>query len=117
MRDYTTQATQWIYGGIWSVLVEGLKEPKTPPELPAAAPGQVRSFRPAEGFLRYLKLWFWLALFAIDIFIIGGWIATFFIDVWVGLVLAIPAWAIAILPDVVAYIAIHLRYDSTWYVM
>jgi membrane protein YdbS with pleckstrin-like domain len=89
MRDYATQATQWIYGGIWSALVEWFKVPKEPPALPIAAPGEVRSFRPSQGFLRYLKLWFWLALLAIDVVIIGAW----------------------------AYIAIHLRYDSTWYVM
>jgi membrane protein YdbS with pleckstrin-like domain len=77
----------------------------------------VTSFRPAPGFLRYLKLWFWLVLIIIDVLIIGAWIATFFVNVWLGLVLAIPAWAIAIIPDIIAYIAIHLRYDTTWYVM
>jgi membrane protein YdbS with pleckstrin-like domain len=35
----------------------------------------------------------------------------------VGAILALPALAIAILPDVLAYIAIHLRYDTTWYVV
>jgi hypothetical protein len=35
----------------------------------------------------------------------------------VGVILAPLALALAVLPDVVAYIAIHLRYDTTWYVM
>ena len=34
-----------------------------------------------------------------------------------GLVLAVPALALIVLPDVVAYVGIHLRYDTTWYVL
>ena len=36
---------------------------------------------------------------------------------WLGALLALPAAAVAILPDIVAYVAIHLRYDTTWYVI
>jgi Bacterial PH domain len=31
--------------------------------------------------------------------------------------MALPALALAILPDIVVYIAIHLQFDTTWYVM
>jgi membrane protein YdbS with pleckstrin-like domain len=31
--------------------------------------------------------------------------------------LAPVALAVAVVPDIVAYIAIHLRYDTTWYVL
>jgi len=34
-----------------------------------------------------------------------------------GLILALPALAAAVLPDLIAYAAIHLRYDTTWYVL
>ncbi len=58
-----------------------------------------------------------MALAAIDGLIIGTWVATFFVDLWLGIGLALPALAIAFVPDVIAYIAIHLRYDTTWYVV
>lgn len=117
MSERAGQATVWVYRGIWSVLVEWFVVPREAPTLPVREPGELCAFRPAEGFLRYLKFWFWLALLAIDAVIIAAWIATFFIDWWIGLALAAPALAIAFVPDIIAYVAIHLRYDTTWYVM
>jgi hypothetical protein len=35
----------------------------------------------------------------------------------IGLWLAPLALAVMLLPDIVAYVAIHLRYDTTWYVL
>jgi uncharacterized membrane protein YdbT with pleckstrin-like domain len=37
--------------------------------------------------------------------------------IWVSVILTPVIWAIMILPDLIAYVAIHLRYDSTWYVL
>jgi membrane protein YdbS with pleckstrin-like domain len=110
-------AAQWIYSGIWSVIVEWFRVPKDPPALPVHVGDSVRSFRPAEGFLRYLKLKFWVVLVIFDVGIMGGWLAIFIVHRLIGLILLAPALAVAILPDIVAYVAIHLRYDSTWYVM
>jgi uncharacterized membrane protein YdbT with pleckstrin-like domain len=44
-------------------------------------------------------------------------IAIFFASWWVGLLLLIPALILAIVPDIFVYIGLHLRYDTTWYVM
>ncbi len=97
--------TQWFY------------VPDEPPHLRGADDSQVRSFRPAEGFLRYLKLFFWIGLVAFDGLLFFLWIVLLIAFPWVGVILAIPIWAIMILPDIVAFIAIHLRYDTTWYVL
>ncbi len=35
----------------------------------------------------------------------------------IACIVAIPVFALAVVPDIVAYIAIHLRYDTMWYVM
>ena len=77
----------------------------------------VESFRPAEGFLKYLKLQFWIVLFLVDVAILGAWLALLIAVPVAGIVLAVPAFAIAVVPDIVAYVAIHLRYDTTWYVV
>jgi membrane protein YdbS with pleckstrin-like domain len=111
-----------MYRGLWGVLVNLFKVPQNPPTLPAHAGEQVQSFRPAEGYLRYMKLWFWIALFMIDIALTAGYIAAATALCmnglwWVSALLLPIALAVIVLPDIVAYIAIHLKYDTTWYVI
>ncbi len=112
------RASAWIYRGLWSVLVDLFRVERGAPAAPGGAPADaVETFHPAPGFLRYLKFWFWLALLPIDIAILIGWIALAAASPLAGAILALPALALAVLPDVVAWVAIHLRYDTTWYVM
>lgn len=54
---------------------------------------------------------------AIDLAILGGWIALFLWSPKIGWIAALPLFAIAVVPDIVAYVAIHLRYDTMWYVI
>ncbi len=42
---------------------------------------------------------------------------SFAISLGLGLALLPVFLAVAILPDIVVYVAIHLRYDTTWYVL
>src|SRR4051812_38742026 len=117
MRSDTERAGEWVYRGVWGVLAAWFKVPHEPPTLPTAPGGFCRSFKPAPEFLRYLKLWFWLALVWPDILVALGWSAVMLTVPWLGLLLAPFALALAILPDIVAYVALHLRYDTTWYVV
>jgi membrane protein YdbS with pleckstrin-like domain len=117
MTPQADKAAVWIYEGLWAVLVQWFRVPKEPPTLPIASGDRVESFRPAPGFLSYLKLWFWIVLLLIDLAIFIGWIAVTVALWWLGLILAIPALFIAVVPDIFAYVALHLRYDTTWYVM
>ncbi len=117
MTSRTQELTVWVYEGIWGVLSQWFRVPRDPPQLPAQEGEHVESFRPAVGFLKYLKLQFWIALFLIDALILGGWLVLLVTSPLIGVLLAIPALALAILPDIVAYVAIHLRYDTTWYVV
>src|SRR5262249_46640878 len=70
-----------------------------------------------EGFLRYLKFLFWIGLSVLDVSILVGWVVLTIALPLAGAILALPALFVAVVPDIFAYIAIHLRYDSTWYVM
>lgn len=111
------EAAQWLYRGLWSWLVRWMRVPQDPPTLPAG-PGQLHeSFQPSRQFLSYMKFNFWL-LFSI----FGGAL----IVVWIGLLFAKPSLAIAftapifgliVIPATLSYIAIHLRYDTMWYVI
>jgi membrane protein YdbS with pleckstrin-like domain len=117
MKQHIEEATRWIYSGIWGILVQWFRVPEEPPTLPTRPHERVESFRPSEGFLRYLKFQFWVVLLIFDGLILFGEAIILAVSPVAGMLLLLPALAIAILPDIVAYIAIHLRYDTTWYVM
>lgn len=110
-------ATRWIYRGVWAVLVRWFRVPEQPPILPVAPGERLEAFRPAPGFLRYLKLQFWIGISLINIALMAVWIVITVLLPIVGACLAPLVLVFIILPNVVAYIAIHLRFDTTWYVM
>lgn len=111
------RSLRWVYGQVWSVLTEAFRVPKEPPMLPAGAGTSVATFRPSPGFLAYLKLQFWIVLTLIDGALLVLWIVTLVAIPILGILLAPIFLAVAVLPDVVAYVALHLRYDTTWYVL
>jgi membrane protein YdbS with pleckstrin-like domain len=112
-----TRAAEWVYRGLWRVLAGWFRVPAEAPTLPARRGESAESFKPDLAFVRYLKLWFWIVLAIIDLAILAGWIAITVVSWPVGLALAPVALVVAVVPDVIAYVAIHLRYDTTWYVM
>jgi membrane protein YdbS with pleckstrin-like domain len=109
-------AAHWVYNGLWSVLVRWFRVPRKPPDLPVGT-GDSEAFRPAIAFLRYLKLWCWISLLVIAVGLIGGWVAILVEHTGVGLVLLPVLVVLIVVPSVVTYVALHLRYDTTWYVM
>lgn len=117
VSEHVDRASRWIYQGLWVVLVRWFRVPDRPPRLPVAEGDSMESFRPADGFLRYLKFKFWIGLTLIDGLVTLVWVIVAVASPLAGAITALPALAIAVLPDIVAYIAIHLRYDTTWYVM
>jgi len=108
-------AAAWIYGGVWAGVVALFRVPAEPPTLPAPA-GGVRTIRPAPGYLQYLKFFFRLLLIPGDVVPIVVWSATVVAFPIVGIALVPAVVIVVIAPDVIAYVAIHLRYDTTWYV-
>jgi membrane protein YdbS with pleckstrin-like domain len=109
-------AAAWIYRGVWASVVGVFKVPEEPSTLPAAGE-PVRSLRPSLGYLRYLKFLFWVALIPGDILPVLAWITVSIAVPVLGVVLALPFLALMFLPDIFAYVGIHLRYDTTWYVL
>jgi membrane protein YdbS with pleckstrin-like domain len=116
VSEHVDAAAAWIYRGVWASLVSLFKVPAHPPTLPARGE-PVRSLRPAAGFLAYLKFLFWVALIPGDILPVVGWAAVGLAVPLLGLVLAPLFITLMVLPDVIAYVGIHLRYDTTWYVL
>ena len=111
------RAAEQVYRGIWHGLVRWFRVPGGPPTLPVRPGERLERFKPAEAFLRYLLLFFWIGLVVIDLVFLVIWLASFAVSVWLWLALLPVFLVVAILPDVVVYVAIHLRYDTTWYVL
>jgi membrane protein YdbS with pleckstrin-like domain len=111
------QTSEWLYRGIWGVLTQWFRVPALPPTLPVTPGERLESFRPSDGFLRYLKFQFWIALVFVDAALTVGWVVLTIARPTLGLLLAPLALVVIVLPDIVAYVAIHLRYDTTWYVL
>jgi len=110
-------AAEWVYRGIWKALADWFNVPETPPDLPTVGDETTTAFHPSRNYLKLLKLEFWIVCLLVDAVLLGGWlILTIFFPI-IGAILLLPVLLIAIVPDVVAYIAIHLKYDCTWYVM
>lgn len=117
MNSRASKTSRWIYQGVWAVLVNWLRVPDTPPQLPSAVGERIDVFQPAGGFLRYMKLQFWISMAVISVVVFVGWLMITVAVLPVGLLLALPAVALVVLPMVVSYVALHLRYDTTWYVI
>jgi membrane protein YdbS with pleckstrin-like domain len=113
----TEAVARRAYTGLWRVLVDWFRVPEEPPALPVQPGETLESFRPADGFLRYLKLWFWIVAVVIDVALLVAWIVITVRLWWLGLILLPPFLVLAIVPDVIGYVAVHLRFDTTWYAM
>ena len=106
-----------LYGRLWRVLVNFFRVPDEPPSPPARPGEPFKVFQPSEGYLRYQKFRFWVLLTLVDIPLVALWIWVLVAIWWLGLLLA-PVFLVAIiLPDLIAYVAIHLRYDTMWYAL
>lgn len=115
----TRQASAWVYEGVWAVLSGLFRVPRQPPHLPLAPGEEAIELRLAEGWLRWRKLVFWVVLVLIDVVLIAAWVALLARpDARLFALLTAPLWwAVIILPDILAYVAIHLEYDTTWYTL
>lgn len=110
-------ASRPIYRGAWAVLVRAFRVPEEPPSVPGTAGADARVLRPSPGFLRSLKLslGFVLSLVGLAALVVPAL-----------LLASSPAAAAAALLLVllllggaaaIGWVAIHLRYDTTWYVL
>jgi membrane protein YdbS with pleckstrin-like domain len=117
MPGQVERASAWLYSGIWAALTRLFLVPRDPPHMPSGSHEIIGAFRPSPGYLRYAKLFFWIGLIWMNLFLLVGWLVVTVAVPILGAVLAIPALIVIIAPNLFAYIAIHLRYDTTWYVL
>jgi membrane protein YdbS with pleckstrin-like domain len=112
-----SETAKHVYRGVWAVLAKFFKVPWQAPTLLALGGDRIDSFRPSQGFLDYLKFQFWIVLALVDGALCVLWIVLL-VSAPLVAILMVPVFLIVIVaPDILAYVALHLRYDTTWYVM
>ena len=111
------EPAQRVYRGVWAVMANLFKVPRTPPNLLALGDDEITSFRPSAGFLAYLKFQFWLFLLLVDGALFVFWVVLLFQQPLTAILLGPLFLIVGILPDIVAWFALRLRFDTTWYVM
>ncbi len=110
-------AAEWVYRGTWRALAEWFRVPETPPDLPAPEGETVRAFHPARGYLRMLRMWFWIGWTLIAGTLATAWVGVTIAAPLAGALVALPAAVVVLGGGAISYLALHLRYDCTWYVM
>lgn len=113
------RAAAWVYEGVWAVLTRWLRVPRNPPELPLARGEEPLMLRLSDGWFRLRKLTFWVLCLLVDLVLIVAWAALLAQhETRTFAIVTAPLWIVLIvLPDVVAYVVIHLQYDTTWYLL
>ncbi len=128
----STWSEEWsarMFHGTWRWIAPWLRVPTDVPTMPigrrkrdaiddgASPANDIETFKPADGFLRYLKFWFWLLFWPMDVALLVLWIALGSWNVWIALAAAPLIIVLMVVPDLIVFVAIHLRYEATWYVM
>jgi len=106
-----------VYRGVWKLLADWFRVPRQPPVLMTAGAGGTRSFRPSPRFLDYLRFHFWFFLFLIDGALVIAWLVLLTQEPGLAILLSPLLVVVVVVPDLIAWVAIRLRFDTTWYVM
>ncbi|MDX9719182.1 MAG: PH domain-containing protein [Myxococcota bacterium] len=106
-----------FYAALWALLVRFFKVPDRPPRM-ALGPGeQCQQFRPAPGFLKVLRIPFWLAVFVSVLLSVPLLLLALMLEPLYVLLLLPVLFLLVAPPALLLWVAAQLRYDSTWYVM
>jgi membrane protein YdbS with pleckstrin-like domain len=108
---------EWLYQGLWGILTRWFRVPALPPTLPVAAGETANAFQPSAGFLRYMIFQYWLGVVVVSVGLLILGVSITVVEPMAGIAYWLIALAAGVAIALVAYTAIHLRYDTTWYVL
>src|SRR6056297_569668 len=111
------RSRRWLPDGLWGLLVRWFRLPRDPPRLPGADPARLWTRRPSPRFLLYLRLELLAILAILDLGVLGGGVIALYLEpVWT-LAFSMPVCGTLLLLHVIAWLAVELRYDTTWYLI
>lgn len=117
MSDSTQVRLSWLYEGIWGFLTHVFCVPREAPHLPRVASESVVSRKPSPAFVTYLQVQLWLvillALLALVLLSVGILVAG---ESFWFLIGTVAGSLVLLAVALIGYLAIYLRYDTTWYV-
>ena len=112
----TDPGLPWAYNGLWGLLSSVFCVPREAPALPSIDDERIVARKPSPGFMRYMKFQYWvgisialLAMLVVSTIVAiaeGGW----------ALVATLAVFALVLVGALIGYLAVHLRFDTTWYV-
>lgn len=105
------------YRGLWGVLSSVFKVPQDPPELPCEPGEFYLAIHPDRGFLNYLRLQVIFGLVVAGVLMLIGVGSISFESLLFGAIGLPFAIVLELVSAAVGFLAIHLRYDATWYVL
>ncbi len=117
LPDQLAGAARWFYRGVWRALIDWFRVPAEPPDLPAAPGDAPTAFRPDPGLLDYFRFWFWFVAVLAGLAVSILWIVIMATLPWVGVLVLPLALLVVVVPGLIGYVGLHLRFDTTWYVM
>lgn len=119
MSEPAQPSLTWVYEGVWGILSKVLCVPREAPQLPTIDREEITSRRPSPGFVRYLMLEWAIVMTILLLVTVGLSIVVIALaaneNPAFGL-LAIPLLGGFLTLALLGYLAIYLRYDTTWYV-
>jgi membrane protein YdbS with pleckstrin-like domain len=119
MSETPQPSFSWVYEGIWGLLGRLLCVPRIAPQLPALEKEKIVSRKPSPGFLRYLKFEWGIVMAILFVFVVIGTVVIVVLSAKEHLafsILAVLLWIGFLSLVLISYLAIYLRFDTTWYV-
>lgn len=116
MSKSTEHQVTWIYEGIWGLLSGAFCVPREAPVLPSQGTELISARKPSPNYLNYLKLQTQLGLAIVAIPLVVGSLVLAAVENGWFLLLTVAIVLGLCLIGLIAFLAIHLRYDTMWYV-
>jgi membrane protein YdbS with pleckstrin-like domain len=116
MSKPTEHQVAWIYEGIWGLLSGAFCVPRAAPELPTQGTELISARKPSLNYLGYLKFQLRLGMaFAAIPLVVGSLVLAAVESGWflVGTVAIVLGLCFI---GLISVLAIHLSYDTMWYV-
>jgi uncharacterized membrane protein YdbT with pleckstrin-like domain len=117
MSNEIITTSRWMYKGFWGVLSKWFMVPREAPELPVSNKDNLLKFKPSQGWLNYHILHYWVG--NVVSLVVTAIICTVLIVAlpFFGLILGVLFVVFMLFRTGMAYLALYLRYDTTWYVL
>lgn len=116
MNNSNEPQSTWVYEGVWGMLSSIFRVPREAPLLPTHGAEPISSRKPSLNYLQYLMFQFRLGMAIVAIpLVVGSIILATVKSGWVIVAAAAIVLGLCLIV-LIGFLALHLRYDTMWYV-